>query len=102
MNEKIAFDIGDTFLGSGHFLTQLTGVSTLVSLLVSNILYLLGTVLIFIIVYAGMSMISASGDVQQFARARNILTAGVTGFIIVVAAWFIVKIIEGSTGVTIL
>lgn len=100
--EKIAFNIGDIFFGSDHFLKEITGVGSLVSILLSNAIVIAGIVLIFIIVIAGIQMISGSGDPQKTAHARQILTAGILGFVLVVAAYFIVRLVESSLGVDIL
>jgi hypothetical protein len=101
--DKLTFNIGEAFFGdSGHFLTQLTDVGELASILLNNAIVIAGIVLIFIIIIAGIQMISGSGDPQKAARARQILTAGILGFILVVAAYFIVKLVEVSFGVNIL
>ena len=101
--EKISFNIGDSFFGPGaHFLKELTGVGSLASALLSNAIVVAGIVLIFLIVFAGIQMISGSGDAQKIDRAKQVLTAGVIGFILVVAAFFIVRLVERSLGVDIL
>jgi hypothetical protein len=98
---KIAQNIGDTLLGNSPLKTT-AGIGRLVTALSSNAIVIAGVILVIMIVYAGISMISASGDPQQYERAQSILTAGIIGFIIVIAAWFIIKAIEASTGVSIL
>jgi hypothetical protein len=100
--ERVAFDIGDAFFGEDHFLKELTGVGTLASVLLSNAIMVAGIVLIFLIVFAGIQIITGSGDPQKIDRARQIITAGVIGFILVVAAFFIVRLVEGSLGISIL
>jgi hypothetical protein len=101
--DKLTFDIGTAFFGtSGHFLSQLSDVGTLVSILLSNAIVIAGILLIFIIVFSGINMISGSGDEQRVEHARQVLTAGVIGFILVVAAYFIVRLLESSLGFSIL
>jgi hypothetical protein len=95
---QIAFNLGDAFFGGSNPLDKPSGVATLVYVGVSNAIVIAGLILIITIIYAGISMISASGDVQQFERARLILTSAILGFVIIVAAWFIVKAIQTSTG----
>ena len=99
---KLAIDIGSTFFGGSHPLQSLPGVGVVIQALVSNIIVIAGVILVFIIIYAGSAMVSGAGDPQSFERAKSILTAGIVGFILVIAAWFIVRIVETSTGVTIL
>jgi len=101
--EKITFNIGTAFFGNaGHFLTQLTDVGRLVSILFSNAIMIAGIVLIFLIIIAGIQMISGSGDVQKVAQARQIITAAIIGFILIIAAFFIVRLVESSLGISIL
>lgn len=101
--DKLSFSIGDAFLGSGqHFFKGLTGVGSLVETLLANAIVLAGIVLIFLIIISGIQMISGSGDPQKVARARQILTAGIIGFILVVASYFIVRLLELSLGTSIL
>jgi len=99
---QIAFNIGSEYLGSGHFLTNIRGVGKLVGIAASNMISIAGVILVIMIIYSGTSMITAAGDSQAFERARNILTASVIGFVLVVAAWLLVRIVQTGTGVPIL
>lgn len=101
MNKLLATNLGDLFFnssGSPHPLQELSGVPLLVSKSVSNAILIAGITLTITIIYSAISMLSASGNAQQFERARLILTTAIIGFVIVVAAWFIVKWIDASTG----
>lgn len=101
--EKIAFNIGDTFFNTpNHFLSDLPGLGTLVSILFSNAIVIAGILLVFLIIFAGINMISGSGDAQRVDHAKQILTAGIIGFVVVVAAFFIVRLVESSLGINIL
>jgi hypothetical protein len=93
-------DIGQSFFGGSHFLTNLIGLGTLVSILLSNAISIAGVLLLFLIVIGGISMVSGagSGNPERVAQGRNIIAAGVIGFIIVVIAWWIVEIIKLSMG----
>ncbi len=98
--KEIAFNIGDSFFKTpGHFLTKLTGIGTLASILFSNAIVIAGIVLIILFIIAGIQMISGSGEPQKIEQARNIITAGIIGFILVIAAYYIVKLVELSLGI---
>jgi len=98
MTKLAIIDLGETFLGrSDHPLYDASGVSRFVSSSVSNAIIIAGIVLIIIIIYAGLSMISVSGNAQQFERTRSILTSAIIGFVIVVASWFILNYIYFTT-----
>ncbi len=99
--QVIAFDIGSA-LGLPDYLTRLTGIGDLVSVFLSNAIVLAGVIFLFLIILAGISMLSAQGDPQKFQQAQNIITAAVLGFIIVIAAFLIVRLIERSLSINIL
>jgi hypothetical protein len=101
---KVTFDIGDTFFGGSHFLTSLTGLGTLVSILISNAIVIAGIVFILLIIVAGSYMITGagSGNVQQVARGREILLAAIIGFLIVIAAYWAVLLVGEGTGLNLL
>lgn len=96
---KIA-DIGTDFFGYSHVLTTGGGVSKLVSTIVQNLIIIAGLALVILIVYSGFTMVTGAGDPQSFEKSKHNLTSAIIGFIIVVAAWFIVQILQTSTGFT--
>lgn len=100
---KLAFNIGQAFSGPS-FLTNLTGVGTLVSIIVSNAVVIAGIIMLFLIVLGGISMISGAGsnNPQKVAQGKQTATIAVIGFIIIFAAYWIVQIIEKMTGLNIL
>lgn len=102
MTNYLAADLGETFFGGSHFLQDMEGVGELVSIGVSNAIIIAGVILIILIIYSGQSMITAAGNAQQFEKSRLILTTSVVGFVIITAAWFIVRWVESSTGTVIL
>lgn len=99
---KIAFDIGTTFLGSGSFLLNLENVGLLVSILLNNAIVIAGVIFLFLIVLAGYNMLSAAGNPQKYQQAMQIITSAVIGFILVIASYLIVKLIEVMFSVRIL
>lgn len=102
MHKLAQIPIGDTFFGGPHFLQNLPGLGQLVSILLSNAIVIAGVILIFIIIYAGITMINAGGNPQEIQRARQLIYSAIIGFIIVAGAFLIVRVIERATGVNIL
>lgn len=101
--DKVAVDIGQTFFGtSGHFLSQLTDLGHLVSILLNNAIVVAGIILLFLIVIAGFNMVSGGGSPEKIEQSKAIITYGIIGFIIVVAAFLIIRVIETMTGTKIL
>lgn len=103
--DKLAFNIGDKFFGPGsHFLKEITGVGELASLLLSNALIIAGIIMLFLLVFGGFSMIAGAGqdNPERAAKGRQVATTAVIGFIIILAAYWIIQIIELLTGTDIL
>ncbi|OGM21456.1 hypothetical protein A2955_02585 [Candidatus Woesebacteria bacterium RIFCSPLOWO2_01_FULL_37_19] len=101
--EKLAVSISNSFFGGNHFLNTLPGVSRLVSILLSNAIAIAGILFLFILVFAGIQMISGAGkSPQEVARGREIILAAIIGLIIIFLSFWIVRIVARSTGLTIL
>ena len=79
------------------------GIGELVSLFVSNAMYIAGSILLFMLVIGGLGIIMGAGknDPQQLGRGKAAATAALLGFIIIFTAFWIVQIIEYITGVDI-
>lgn len=97
-------DIGKSFLGKGTFLSDIKDVGKLVSILVSNAMVIAGIILLFLMVFGGISMIAGAGsqNPEQVAKGRQAVTSALIGFIIVFAAYWIVQLIGAITGINIL
>lgn len=73
----------------------------LINTIISFILVDLATPLFaLIIVYAGWLYLSAGGGEENITKAKTILTNAVIGYVIVLAAWLVVKTILSALGVT--
>lgn len=91
--------IGETF---GSPFGQTTGLGDLVSVIVSNALVIAGVILLFFFIFGGISMIAGAGrdNPEQAAKGKQAVTSALIGFIIVFAAYWIVRLIEIITGVS--
>lgn len=97
--EKLSFNIGDAYFGGAHFLRTLGGVGSLATALLSNAIVIAGIILIFLIIISGIQMISSAGNPEKVGQARQIITTGILGFILIVAAYFIVKLVDSTLGI---
>lgn len=82
---------------------DITGIGTLgdlVTWLVPKVLIVAGMIFFFLIVFAGVSMLTAAGSQDPAAKEkwRAILTQGFIGLIIVFAAFWIMQLINYVTG----
>ena len=93
--------IGERF---GSPFGQTKGLADLVSVILSNALVIAGIILLFLLIFGGISMIAGAGrdNPEQAAKGKQAATAAVTGFIIIFAAYWIILIIEAATGLAIL
>lgn len=94
-------DIGSKF---GSPFGQTKGFADLVSLVLSNAVYLAGVIVFFVFLFAGFSLLTGAGEQnpEKTAKGKKAMTAAIFGFIIVFASYWIIKIVESLTGVTIL
>lgn len=99
---RLAFEIGAQFLSNDTFPRQPSVVGPFVSTLARNAIVIAGIIMIAMIIYGGFQMINGAGrDPQNMVKARQIITTGLIGFIVVFAAYWLVQIVEALTGVEI-
>ena len=71
--------------------------------IVSNILNIgvavVGLILLFMLIKGGFAYITSGGDKEQTAKAKNTLTYGVIGLLVVLGAWLIIRLIEEFFGI---
>lgn len=104
MNQITQVDIGKNFLGGSTFLTDLGDISKLTSNLVAAALSIAGIILLFLLIGGGIGIIAGSGsdNPEAVAKGKQAVTAALIGFIIVISAFWIVKLIEMIIGVSII
>jgi hypothetical protein len=105
MNNLAQVSIGDYFdtpIGSSG--PGGVGIADLVSIILSNAIVIAGIIMLFLMIFGGISVIASAGqdDPQKAAQGKKAVTAAVIGFIIIFISYWIVQIIETITGVQIL
>lgn len=70
-----------------------------ISNLTSYIRPLIAVVFLFVIIYGGFTRMTAAGDAEKEKKSNAILTAGVVGFIIIVLAPVIVRLVSSLIGI---
>lgn len=118
MNNKIVFFVVVSFLlfmislspahaqvdlGDFDFFKRFSSIGALVSVLLPNVLIFAGIILLVYTVMAGFNMIrsAGSGDAEAATKARQTLTYGIMGFVIVFTAALVMQLVEFLTGVPI-
>ena len=93
----MALDIGKTF--NSPFGQEKT-IGDLVSILMRGSLAVAGVIILFFLVFGGISMIAGAGsdNPDQAAKGKQALTAAAIGFVVVFVAYWIIRIIEVIAG----
>lgn len=102
---RLSFNLGDVFFGDSDRFPKVEGeVGGLVSTILSTAIAVAGVIIVFLLVFAGISMIAGAGqgDPQKVGKGRSAATAAVIGFVIIFVTFWIIKAIEYITGVDIL
>jgi len=65
--------------------------------IVNYVLGLLGLIAVIIIIYAGVLWLTAAGNEERVDKAKKILSAAVSGLIVILLAWAIVIFVVNTT-----
>ena len=102
---KLAVDIGKTFLNnaSGN-LSDPSGISKYVQAIISGAISIAGIILLFLLISGGIGIIVGAGksDPKAVETGKKAATSALIGFIVVFAAYWIVKLIESILGVSLI
>lgn len=95
--DKLAVNIGSKFNSS---LGRTVSLGEIVTNFVDAAIVLAGTIMVFLFVFGGISMIAGAGqgNAESAARGRKALTAALVGFMIIFGSYWILRIIEIMTG----
>lgn len=94
---KLAVNIGANF--SSPF-GQTKTLGDLITLATNTALIIAGLVVLFLMVFGGLSMIIGAGnnDPQSAARGKQAATYAVIGFVVIFVAYWVIQFIEAITG----
>jgi hypothetical protein len=84
------------------FRSDTPNIGEVAGLILPNIMVMAGVVFLFLIVYGGYMLIIHGGQdsaAPKMQKARNAVTYGLIGFLLVVGAYFILQIITAITGI---
>ena len=99
-----AFDIGEQFkFGSGGISSIFPDLGTLISILLPNVYVLAGILLLLLLLFGGFGIImgTSGGNPEQTAKGGKAVGAALGGFLIIFLSYWIIKIIEIITGISI-
>lgn len=91
---------GDTISNASQFQT----IGAFVSILLKNVYVIAGVLLLFLLIFGGISIImsAGSGDAKKIAQGQKTVTNALIGFLVIFASYWIIQIIDILTGLNIL
>jgi hypothetical protein len=109
INIKEYFSLGvnpyDDPIGIGPQVTPYTseaGFYGILSVIFKNVFVIVGIILFIFIIVGGLGMIINAGNTEKQKQSSKTLGSAVTGFIIIMTAYWLIKIIEILTGTQII
>jgi len=111
---QLVFDIGSELwtrqesVGGGAFQVfnirgQFPTLGSLISTILPNLYILAGVIFFFLLLFGGILIISAAGkgDSETAKKGQQAMTAAALGFLIIFCSYWIIKIVEVITGLSI-
>jgi len=108
MKQLLAINWGEKFWikpGQGISKTDhFQSIGGLISVILPNVYILAGLILLFFLIFGGITVILGSGNnnPEQVSKGKKILTSTLAGFLIVFASYWIIQILEIITNIPIL
>ena len=72
-----------------------------ISTMLPNVFVLASIILFILLIVGGFVMITSAGNPEKQKSGSKALTAAITGFIIIFASFWVIKLIEFLTGISI-
>jgi len=82
--------------------TSEAGLFGVLSVIIKNVFVIAGIILFIFIIVGGLGMIINAGNAEKQKQSSNVLGSAITGFVIMMVSYWIIKIVEILTGVTII
>jgi hypothetical protein len=107
INQIAQVPIGPTFNSPWGGMTvygKTLGFAYFVSVILSNSVAIAGVMLLFLLIFGGISIMigSGSGNKEDVGKGKKAVTAAIAGFLIIFCAYWIIRIVEIITGYSIL
>jgi VIT1/CCC1 family predicted Fe2+/Mn2+ transporter len=108
MNQNLfAINIGEDFLIAPNKgiaeADQFRSIGGLISVILPNLYVLAGLILLFFLIFGGLTVIlgAGKGDSAQTEKGKKTLTNTLIGFLVIFASYWIIQLLEIITGVAI-
>lgn len=108
MNRNLlALDLGEVFKIAPdqgiRDAEQFNSFGGLISAILPNVYVLAGLILLFLLIFGGLTVIlgAGKGNQENVEKGKKVLTSTLIGFLVVFASYWIIQILEIVTGVEI-
>lgn len=103
---SLAFKLGDAFKLQGNQgiggIDAFASPRAFIAAILPNAFLLAGLILLILLIGGGVTMITKAGNPEAQQKSKGAITAAVLGFVIIIAAYWIIQIFQVLTGVGIL
>jgi hypothetical protein len=79
---------------------QLISLNTVVSTAISSVFAIVGAIFILMLIVAGFNFLNAGTNRDAAAKAQRSLTNAFLGFVVVISAWLILRLLGTFLGIT--
>lgn len=100
-----SFDLGEAYLlnPDGTTVAEVySSPASLINIILPNVFVFAGLLLFFFTIGAGLKMVFSPDDKKAAEQSKTAITYAIGGFLLLVAAYWLVQILEIVTGMTIL
>ncbi|OGY17621.1 MAG: hypothetical protein A2786_00045 [Candidatus Chisholmbacteria bacterium RIFCSPHIGHO2_01_FULL_52_32] len=96
------FSLGGSRTAQNAFESQGITIFSIISVIIKNLYVLVGIILLIMIFVGGLGMILNAGNPEAAKSSNKTMTSAVMGFAILIAAYWLVKIVQIIFGIEIL
>ena len=92
-------DWNSSLAGPNNDVATIQSLEYVFSNVLGVVVRLAGLALFVMLILGGFGMLTAGGDPEKLKKAQGTMTSAVVGFILLIASWFILRLISQFTGV---
>ncbi len=91
----------DEWVGVQDGVANFKSLETVFSNILGVVTALAGLAVFVLLILGGFSFLTSEGDPEKIKKATAMITSALVGLVLIIASWFILRLIEQFTGVQI-
>jgi uncharacterized membrane protein len=91
----------DEWVGVKDGVASFKSLETVFSNILGVVTTLAGLAVFILLIFGGFSFLTSEGDPEKIKKAMAMITSALVGLVLLIASWFILRLIEQFTGVKI-